>query len=89
MCTDDVQQEFLSMRDVANGENLELRGSRGTSQVAVHPEALERKMGATFNRLERNRFREILGTSFTPYLTNLNEQARTGGKNIPELDELL
>ncbi len=122
MCTDDVQQEFLSMRDPAKGDTWmpkDLWEHLKSRYTLKHWSA----KWATFNRLEEIDYekcksveeygslvRDIkaeitdisltvdqiivlkllngLGSSFSTYLTILNEQARRE-ENFPGLDELL
>ena len=59
MCTDDVQQEFLSMRDLASGETWnpkELWDHLKTRYV--HSQALERQM-IQFQPIGSNRLRKM------------------------------
>ena len=122
MCTDDVQQEFLSMRDLTKGEVWKPKDLWDHLKARYTLKHWSAKW-ATFNRLEEIEYekcksieeygslvRDIkseimdislsveqiivlkllngLGTSFSTYLTILNEQARREEK-FPALDELL
>ena len=122
MCTDDVQQEFLSMRDLANGEIWNPKDLWEHLKTRYTLKNWSAKW-STFNRLEEINYekcktieeygslvRDIkaeindislsveqivvlkllngLGSSFSTYLTILNEQARREDK-FPALDGLL
>ena len=122
MCTDDVQQKFLSMKDLANGQLWDPKDLWTHLKERYTLKNWSAKW-ATFNRLEEIDYekcksieeygslvRDIkaeitdipltveqivtlkllngLGTSFSTYLTILNEQARREDK-FPGLDVLL
>ena len=122
MCTNDVQQEFLSMKNLANGETWNPQDLWTHLKLRYTLKHWSAKW-ATFNRLEEINYekcksieeygslvRDIkaeitdisltveqiivlkllngFGSSFSIYLTILNEQARRE-ERFPELDELL